>query len=539
MRTTRFALFLLVILASIAAVRPTFADDPSGITLVPIPPPNAAPGQESVVLSAQLISDGAPVAGVPVTFYVLTNVFGERLMKVGDALSDATGAASVLYRPTWDGDHTVVARFAGNGNYPATQTSFSFTAQDVVSPWQPAEFGLDPVRRWLPLGVGVGILAVLATLGFTLVTTVIGIPAAAAHTPAKQPTYSWDAGGHRPAPLGRALVIMALLMILAVFPAVWLIGKARAPDDLTSSTGDIHSTHAGGATAQPAAEPLPAILVRSVQTTTFDQGGQPAPGSVTMPADVAITAGRIRILDSNGGRIVTVTPEGTLASILNAGAYADISLKGAPAMLALGEKLYVVTQDGPIVVVDSAGQIESVITPVIPAGQAPFAPAGIALTESGEIWVSDSANHRVLLLNDRGEFQQVIGEGIPSAGPQGFNMPGGLALDEDGNLYVADMMNKVVKKYSPLGILLQTIGDGRLDSPSAVAVDEEGTVFVADEAAHLVSAFSPDGAYLGSIGEGQLEAPHSVKTDGGLLYVMDRLAGLFVFQPETALAGGP
>jgi sugar lactone lactonase YvrE len=537
MRTTRFALILVVVLAGIAAVGTTHADSPSGITLVPIPPPNAAPGQESVVLSAQLLNDSAPVAGVPVTFYVVTDVFGERLMKVGDALSDATGAASVLYRPTWDGDHTVVARFAGNSNYPATQTSFSFIAQGVVSPWQPAQFGLEPVRRLLPIAVGVGILAVLATLGFALVTTVIGIPAAAGRVPASQPLSSWDTRVHHPAPLGRPLVALALLMIAAAFPAVWLIGRARAPNEVALSTGDGSST--AQPAALPAAEPLPTILVRSVRTATFDEGGQPAPGSVVMPSDVAITAGRIRILDSNGGRIVTVTPDGTLASILAAGAYADISLKGAPAMVAVGEKLYVATQAGPIVVVDSAGQIESVIRPVIPAGQAAFAPAGIALTDSGGIWVSDSANHRVLLLNERGEFQQVIGEGIPSAGSQGFNTPGGLAVDTDGNLYVADTLNRVVKKYSPLGIFLETIGEGRLGLSSAVAVDEDGTVFVSDESAHLVSAFSPDGVYLGSIGQGQLEAPHSVKIDGGLLYVMDRLAGLFVFQPETATTGGP
>jgi sugar lactone lactonase YvrE len=548
MRTTRFALFLVVALAGIAAVRTTLADDPSGITLVPIPPPNAAPGQQSVVLSAQLISDGAPVAGVPVTFYVVTDVFGERLMKVGDALSDATGAASVLYRPTWDGNQTVVARFAGSGAYPATQTSFSFSAQDVVSPWQPAQFGLEPVRRWLPMAVGVGVLAVLATLGFALVTTVIGIPAAAARAPARQPLSSWDTRVHRPAPLGRALVAMALLMVVAAFPAVLLIGKARAPNEASLSTGGVYSEQAAaGAGASPAASPaalpaaapLSATLVSSVLTTTFDESGQPAPGSVVMPADVAITAGRIRILDSNGGRIVTVTPDGTLASILNAGAYADISLKGAPAMVAVGEKLYVATQDGPIIVVDSAGQIVSVIKPVIPAGQAPFTPAGIALTASGGIWVSDSANHRVLLLNERGEFQQVIGDGVPEASSKGFNTPGGLAVDTDGNLYVADTLNRVVKKYSPMGILMRTIGDGRLDLPSAVAVDEEGAVFVSDETAHLVSVFGPDGVYLGSIGDGQLEAPHSVKTDEGLLYVMDRLAGLFVFQPETAPASGP
>jgi hypothetical protein len=124
-----------------------------------------------------------------VTFYVVTDVFGERLIKVGDALSNATGAASVLYRPTWDGDQTVVARFAGSGNCPATQTSFSFGAQGTVSPWQPAQFGLEPVRQWLPMAVGVAVLTLLATLCFCFVmaTTVIGIPAAAARTPAREP----------------------------------------------------------------------------------------------------------------------------------------------------------------------------------------------------------------------------------------------------------------------------------------------------------------------------------------------------------------
>lgn len=543
MRAAFLAVALVMGLITFAAIQPALADEPSGVTLKPIPPPDAGPGQESIVLSAQLLSgSGEPIAGVPITFYVVTTVFGERLMKVGENLSDATGTASVLYQPRWEGDHTVVARFAGTADYSATQESFDVNAKEAASGFEPPEFGLEPVRQWLPVAVGVAILAVWVSLGYALATAVIGIPAAGASVPATQPLPPWDPQVRRPAPLGRALVGMALLLALAALPAAWLMGNARTPDDASLSTPDVHFEHPGtggdGESVEtqpdtlPAPEALPTTLVLSVQTTTFDETGQPAPGSVAMPADVAITAGHVRVLDANRGRIVTVTPDGRLASIFEGASYGDISLKGAPAMAAFDEKLYVATQDGRVVVIDSSGGVEGVLRPVAPAGQDVLTPGGIAVTDTGEVWMSDSANHRVLLLNVAGEYQLVIGEGVPSGAPEGLDTPGGITIDEDGNLYVADSGNGVIKKFSPMGVPLQVIGEGRLGQPSAVAVGPDGTIFASDEATHLVSAFAPDGTYLGSIGEGRLQTPHSVKTDGGMLYVMDSLAGLFIFQPE-------
>jgi len=546
MRLLRLVIILAVGLATLSAATAALADEPGGVTLKPIPPGEKAPGQDSVVLSAQLTSDDSPIAGMPVTFYVVTTVFGERLMKVGEALSDATGTASVLYRPTWDGDITAVARFGGSANYPATQASFHFQATDTVSPWEPPKFGLEPIRQWLPFAVGLAVLAVLGSLGYALGTTVLGIPAAAGRAPATQPLPPWDSRVRRPMPVGRALLGMAVLLAVAAVPAAMLIGRARAPDDVTLSTQSIHYEHdgmpVGGVSpgAQPAplpeTEPLAATLVRSVQTTVFDASGQPAAGSVSMPADVAITAGRIRILDANKGRVITVTPDGTLATILDAAQYGDLSLHGAEAMTALGERLFIAASDGTIIVVKSSGAVEGVIRPVVPAGQAPLTPGGIAVSETGEIWISDTANHRVILMNDSGEFEQVIGSGAPADGDAEFNAPGGITFDDDGNIYVVDTGNHVVKKFSPMGVFLERIGEGRLGQPSSVAVDSDGRVFVSDESAAVVSAFGPDGTYLGSIGQGQLQAPHGVKIEKGLVYVMDRLAGLFVYEAQPPAA---
>jgi len=149
------------------------------------------------------------------------------------------------------------------------------------------------------------------------------------------------------------------------------------------------------------------------------------------------------------------------------------------------------------------------------------------------------ANHRVLLLDDKGELLGVIGEGAASSGDSGFNTPGGLALDDLGNLYVADTGNGVVKQYSPLGVFLGAFGEGHLARPRAVAVDEAGNLFVSDGELAAVLAFAPDGSYLGSIGgestavrdsSSLLQAPLGLRSDGDLLYVMDRLSGLLVFR---------
>lgn len=535
MRTAILVLLLASALAGLGAASPGLGDDRSGVTLEPLPVPAAAPGQQSVVLAARLMDGDEPLAGMPVTFYVLTDVFGERLMKVGEELSDATGMASLLYRPTWEGDHTAVARFAGAGTLNTTEATFHFEAHDVESPYEPAEFGLDPVRAWLPFAVLIVVLAVLSVLGFAMVTTVVGIRTAAATVPPAQPLPPWDSRVQHPSPLGRTLAALALVLLVAAYPAWRFLRESESTDDaFLFPPATVVPTFAPSETV-----PLPATLVSIVQTAAFDEGGQPAPGSVTIPTDVAINAGRIRILDSSRGRIVTVTEDATLATIFDGSQHGETSLMGAEAMVARGEQLYVaMPQDGQVLILGSSGKIDGLIRSVVPAGEAPFRTAGIALTRSGEIWISDSANHRVILLNSIGEYERIIGEGAPSTSSEGFDTPAGLAIDSDGNLYVADSRNGVVKKYSPTGVFLQAIGEGRLRLPTSVAVDEAGQVFVSDEAAHLVSVFGANGSYIGSISESRLANPHNVKIDGNMLYVVDRLAGLFAFEVPDATASG-
>jgi len=458
-------------------------DTPVTPVLEPLPPTQPAEGQQSVILSARLHdSQGEVMAGQPVTFYVLTTVFGERLMKVGQVLTDATGIAAIAYTPSWEGDHTVVARLPGNGSGDPVQTSFQFEALGPVPLHENALFGLEPIRAWLPAVVGAAVLAVWAILGLVMLRAFRGIPAAAGVSAAPSiPSHDFLRPARmRPAPLGRGLLLVALVMLVAI-PAAWMVLGQGSQDDVKLST---QGTSLGGASsgsgdqtgdhsATPQQSALPATLVRSVGLVMTDSSGALAPGSADLPSDVALLEdGRLFVLDSNRGRILTVTADGKPVSMLESGRGNDNWLGGALAFAPHDGRLYVANmQAGNVVVVEPPGVVDSVITPQVPPGHSPVAPAGIVVTERGEIWLSDQANHRVIQLNDQGELLGVIGEGAASSGDSGFNAPGGLALDELGNLYVADTGNGVVKQYSPLGVFLGAIGEGHLARPRAVALD--------------------------------------------------------------------
>lgn len=88
-----------------------------------------------------------------------------------------------------------------------------------------------------------------------------------------------------------------------------------------------------------------------------------------------------------------------------------------------------------------------------------------------------------------------------------FDNPRGMAVDRSGNIYVADANNHRVVVLKPSGEQLRTIGslgngDGQLNEPSGVSVDADGNVYVADTWNGRVVKFGPDGAFIKSWGSG-------------------------------------
>jgi len=167
-----------------------------------------------------------------------------------------------------------------------------------------------------------------------------------------------------------------------------------------------------------------------------------------------------------------------------------------------------------------------------PAGM--NAPRGVAVDSAGNLWVSDTGNHRVLRFGAASlntpvpvAADTVIGQkdffsGNANAGGNvsavGFDTPVGLTIDAAGNLYVADFRNaRVLRFAAPLGpaagnpapsavwgqsnfatkIVPQQATAASIAGPQGVAVDGNGNLYVTDPGDNRVLVFAA-GASLGA-----------------------------------------
>jgi uncharacterized protein (TIGR03437 family) len=175
-------------------------------------------------------------------------------------------------------------------------------------------------------------------------------------------------------------------------------------------------------------------------------------------------------------------------------------------------------------------------------------PEGLAADAAGNIYVSDSVDHRVRKIDASGVITTIAGNGYPGfSGDNGpasaaqLNAPYGLAADSAGNLYIADLGNARVRKITPDGVI-RTIAGGsvavELNQPRNLAVDAAGNVYISDFGAHRVYELTPGGTaqciaglgYPDSIPDGSaveaiaapLNAPAGLALDSaGALYIAD------------------
>jgi uncharacterized protein (TIGR03437 family) len=129
-------------------------------------------------------------------------------------------------------------------------------------------------------------------------------------------------------------------------------------------------------------------------------------------------------------------------------------------------------------------------------------PLGLAMDGKGNVFIADSGNNRVIKVSN-GTATVVAGTGTAGyAGDNGIatnamlSDPRGIALDNSGNLYVADHDNNVVRMISTSGVITtvagypyggQTFGgdngpavNAALNHPNGVAVDPAGNLYIAD-----------------------------------------------------------
>lgn len=197
----------------------------------------------------------------------------------------------------------------------------------------------------------------------------------------------------------------------------------------------------------------------------------PAPDArFKIPASIALdNVGNIYIADTNNHRIRMLSVDGTVTTIA-----------------------------GKMDTGYAAGYTDG------PASQARFRePYGVAVDEVGNVYVTDTGNHCIRIISLDGQVTTLAGAREPGyVDGQGsearFNFPRGIAMDAEGNLYVADTANHRIRKITPDGVVTTLAGSGEPGNadgaageaqfrvPEGIAVDADGNLIVADTGNHRI-----------------------------------------------------
>ncbi len=157
-------------------------------------------------------------------------------------------------------------------------------------------------------------------------------------------------------------------------------------------------------------------------------------------------------------------------------------------------------------------------------------PIGVATDARGNVYVTDVWNYRIQKFDSHGNFERQWGS--QGSGYGEFHTPRGVATDPDGNVYVADSSNYRIQKFDGDGNFVlewgsQGSGYGEFDAPRGVTTDPDGNVYVTDSANWRMQTFKTDGTFLSQWGakgngDGEFNRPHGVAADGdGNVFVTD------------------
>ena len=158
-------------------------------------------------------------------------------------------------------------------------------------------------------------------------------------------------------------------------------------------------------------------------------------------------------------------------------------------------------------------------------------PNFLAVDRSGNVYVGDSSNFRIVKLTQDGQLITRWGNQEGNADGQ-FSFLYGIAVDRDGYVYAVDMGNQRIQKFDANGKFITKWGgygqgDGQFDRPMGIAAGPFGDIYVTDTYNSRIQRFSADGRFIskwggGGSGEGQFGEPRGIAVDGeGFVYVAD------------------
>ena len=290
--------------------------------------------------------------------------------------------------------------------------------------------------------------------------------------------------------------------------------------------------------------PVVTTLAGSGSPGFADGAGKEA--SFKYPAGIALDGiGNIYLADAYNNRIRKITPAGVVTTLAGSGKEGFADGMGKDAVFN-GPAGIAIDRDGNIYTAEWKGHRVRKITPagvvttLAGSGKAGFAdgtgaeasfntPQGVAVDASGNVYVSESGNHRIRKISPSGVVTTVAGSGKPgfadgTGAEANFKSPTGIALDAVGNVYVSDTGNHQIRKITPSGVVTTLAGSGKpgfqdgqgtkasFNVPFGLAVDRNGNIYVADMGNHRIRKITPDGFVTTLAGSGKAAAEDGYST---------------------------
>ncbi len=160
-------------------------------------------------------------------------------------------------------------------------------------------------------------------------------------------------------------------------------------------------------------------------------------------------------------------------------------------------------------------------------------PQGLAVDSVGNVYIADTTNNRVVeeIYSSGNTYNQPAGSELQLVVASGLNAPQGLAADASGNVYIADTGNNRILRETPAGggaFTQSVLFNTGLSAPVGVAVDNAGDVYISDTGnKRVLLEMLSGGSYTQSVVPiSGLGSPQGLAVDAsGNLYVADATNG--------------
>jgi DNA-binding beta-propeller fold protein YncE len=243
----------------------------------------------------------------------------------------------------------------------------------------------------------------------------------------------------------------------------------------------------------PVDKRIPATVIRTIAGPESDP--------LVMPTDLAIDSrGRIFVADGVNDRIVCFNANGKVDAILRGPT--DAPLHGPIGVaVAKDDSLWITDTANHRVMIHTGDGSEKFLDLPNATNGKPANPTGIALTPDGKrTYIADCGNHRILIRDNATGSIATMGEWGTSLGQ--FRWPFMLCTGEDNHVLITETLGARVQQLSSTnrwgGQISQFgVALGDLYRPKGIVADAKGRIFVSDSTLNVVQAFDAGGNLLG------------------------------------------